>query len=166
MGVVKFKQLKPKALKDKDMRLELLNGLRSIARKVTKDYEATTATWTNKPKFETVVSLRGGEAAMLVDTNDKIYGYVDQGTRPHIIRPVKAKRLAFAAGGSPKTQPGVIGSGAGSKGGTPVFAMAVNHPGTKAREFSKIIAAKWKKQFSAEMIDSMRRARAKSGHAI
>lgn len=166
MGVVKAKALKPKALKDKDMRLELLNGLRSIARQVTKDFEATTSSWKNKPKFETVVSLKGGEAAFLVDTNSEIYGYVDQGTKPHIIRPVKAKVLAFNVGGSPKTRPGVIGSTGGSAGSGPVFSKGVRHPGTKARQFSKIINEKWQKRFGAEMIDSMRRARAKSGHAI
>lgn len=165
MGVVKAKVIKPKRLKEKEMRLELLNGLRAVARKVTKDYEATVATWNEKPQFETVVSLKGGEAAFLVDTNSKIYEYVDQGTKPHIIRPKRAKRLVFAAGGSPKTTPRVIGSTGGSRGGTTVYSLGVKHPGTKAREFSKIISDKWQKQFRNEMIDSMRRAAAKSGHA-
>lgn len=43
--------------------------------------------------------------------------YVHQGTRPHVIRPRRAKVLRFPVGGRT------------------VFARSVNHPGTRARPF-------------------------------
>jgi hypothetical protein len=58
--------------------------------------------------------------------------YLDRGTRPHVIRPNKAKVLAWAASGS-----GRRATGATRKGykGAMVFARAVHHPGTKPYPF-------------------------------
>lgn len=166
MAVVKVKVLKPKALKQKEMRLELLNGLRAAAKAVEKDYKLTTATWEHKPTFETVIALGSTKAEFLVGTDDPIYRYVDEGTKPHLILPKKATRLHFFAGGSAKTKPGVIGSSSGSKGNREVFSKGVFHPGTKARNFSKLINAKHEKLFKERMHEAMRKAREKSGHAI
>lgn len=44
-------------------------------------------------------------------------GYVEYGTRPHVIKPRRASALRFVAGGRT------------------VFAKKVNHPGTKPRKF-------------------------------
>jgi hypothetical protein len=40
------------------------------------------------------------------------------------------------------------------------------HPGTKARNFDKLIAAKWQRQFKREMEAVMREVRTASGHAM
>lgn len=48
--------------------------------------------------------------------------YVHEGTKPHIIRPVNARVLAFPAGGR-------------RSGGAMVFARVVHHPGTRAQPF-------------------------------
>lgn len=162
--VVKVKILKPQTLKQKEMRLELLNGLRAAAKAVEKDYKATTATWEHKVEFETVIALDKTKAEFLVGTDDPIYNYVDKGTKPHIIRPKKAKVLRFQSGYSSKTKPNVIGSTAGGASGDIVFASVVNHPGTEARNFSKVINAKHKKTFKNRMHEAMRRAREKSGN--
>jgi hypothetical protein len=55
--------------------------------------------------------------------------YVHEGTKPHDIRPRKAKVLAFPAAGS-----GTL-SGRVKKGGRVIFAKRVRHPGTKANPF-------------------------------
>lgn len=162
--VVKLKVLKPQTLKQKEMRLELLNGLRAAARAVEKDYKATVSTWNKKPKFETVIALGKTKAEFLVGTDDPIYRYVDEGTKPHIIRPRRAKVLRFSSGYTPKTQPNVIGSSAGGASGSEVFSAVVNHPGTEPRNFSKVINLKHKVSFKKIMHESMRRARAKSGN--
>lgn len=164
--VVKVKVLKPKTLQQKEMRLELLNGLRSAARAVQRDYEATVATWKHKPKFDLVIALGKTKAEFLVGTDDKIYGYVDEGTKPHIIVPKKAKVLRFSNVYRAKTSPGVIGSSDGGSSGEPVFVRVVRHPGVRARKFSKTINDKHKKSFKDKMHEAMRRARAKSGNAI
>lgn len=166
MAVVKSKVIKPAKLKDKDMRLELLNGLRTVARAVERDYKETVKTWERKPEFETIISLRGGKAEFLVGTSDLIYKYVDEGTKPHPIFPKKAKFLRFQSGYQAKTTPGIIGSKAGGRSGSEVFSRGVMHPGSKPRKFSELINKKYKSRFKDKMHDSMKRAAKKSGHAI
>ena len=56
--------------------------------------------------------------------------HVEQGTRPHVIRPRNRKALRWAAdAGSARL------SGAPRKGGRVRFAKRVQHPGTKAQPF-------------------------------
>jgi hypothetical protein len=98
--------------------------------------EGATATWKHKPTFSQT-AVRDG---IVIGTDDQIFEYVDDGTKPHIITPKRAKRLVFSPGGSPKTRPGVVGSGSGSRGDTRVFAKVVHHPGTAPRNFSKAVA--------------------------
>lgn len=52
-----------------------------------------------------------------VSANTHYALYVHEGTRPHVIRPRRAKALRFVVGGRV------------------VFAQRVNHPGTRARPF-------------------------------
>lgn len=89
-----------------------------------------------------------------------IYKFVDQGTRPHTITPKSAPRLAFQAGTYiPKTKPiGQIVSGGGQvQGGELVFAKQVNHPGTKARQFSETIAEDIGTDFQREAENAFQR---------
>jgi len=163
-----FKIIKPKRLKDKDMRLELLNAMRKVGRKIKLDFEKTVENWSDKPEFELLISLTGPGPVAAVVTDSEIYRYVDKGTDPHIIVPVNAKVLHFTTGYRAKTQPGFIGTvaGGGSYDGEEVFAKYVLHPGTEAREFEKTIAEKWRKAFRSEMEEAMKRAVQKSGHKI
>lgn len=159
-----IKAIKAKAPRVQAARLALLNELRSVGKEIQNDYKATTATWKHKPEFKTQISLAGGTPSVSVSTTDKIFGYVDAGTRPHIIAP-RAKRLRFMSGFSAKTSPGVLGSGAGGASGDMVFARVVHHPGTKARGFSKIILNKWRGQFGKRMLTAMKKAAQATGHA-
>lgn len=160
-----FKVIKPSRLKDDAMRLELLNAMRRMGTKIKADFESTTATWSHKPRFEVMVSLTQPGPTVVVDTNDEIYRYVAEGTKPHVIRPrTPGGRLAFPGTYRAKTTPGVIGSQAGGGSGETRFARVVNHPGTEARNFHKLIAKKWQPKFKREMEDAMRTVAAKSGH--
>lgn len=161
----RFKAIKANELKAKAMRLELLNELKKVGREVVKDFQATTATWKHKPKFEQTISLKGGPSIQ-VGTDDEIYRYVEEGTKPHDIYPRKAKVLRFKPGYSAKTSPGVIGSGPGGASGKEILRPYVRHPGTKPRNFAKAIEKKWRRSFPDRMQKAMKRAREKSGHAI
>lgn len=165
------KTIKPSRLKEDALRLELLNAIRDVGRKVKKDFEATVKTWEHKPEFEMLISLIGGPT-VLVATDDEIYRYVDEGTKPH---PIFAgvytgksdkKVLAFPSIFKPKTTPNVIGSGPGFKGGDTVLRPYVNHPGTKPRNFSKIIKKKWDKPYKRRMEQAMKDVARKSGHGL
>jgi len=167
-SAVVVKAIKPKRFNDKAMTERLRYHAKKVAAEMAKDFEATTKTWQHKPEFkQTVAGGKGLEGfAAEVSTNDEIYGYVDKGTKPHIIRPKRAKRLAFPSLFAPKTKPRVLNSGPGMRGPQDVFALEVHHPGTEAREFSKTIEIKWTPKFKREMEAAMRDAAEASGHKI
>lgn len=108
----------------------ILNALRRTEKKMLKDYEKTTATWTNKPTFDSKVTYAGGVAKVKVWTDDVIYGYIDRGT------PVRYAKMTddFV----PKTVPGWIGSQQGAGG---VWWISKKHPlpGIEARGFTVLI---------------------------
>lgn len=146
-AVIKLKAIVPKSLAfdPKGMARAIKNGLDGAARGAKVDFDVTAQTWKHKPAFRIEAP---NAMARTVSTDDEIYGYLDQGTRAHRIVARRAKRLRFMSGFRPKTRAGYIGSNQGSRSGAPVFAQAVNHPGTKPRKLAKAIATKWQKQAS------------------
>jgi hypothetical protein len=121
--------------------------MRSIAEDAKSDFEKTTETWKNKPRFDVVKQTRSYN----VTTQDAVYAYVDKGTKPHRIRPVNANVLAFQGGYQAKTTPRVIASRSGGPSGPVVFSVGVMHPGTEARQFTKTILDKWQKKVAPTM---------------
>jgi hypothetical protein len=166
--VIVFKSIKPARLKDKDMRLTVLNAMRKTGTKIKKDFEKTTKTWDKKPKFEVVVSLTGPGPVVLVDTDDQVYLWVSKGTKgPYPIPKAGPGLLAFRPGYHPKTVPNVLGSRAGGAYGDKIIRnMQVMHPGIKPRNFDKMVQKIWNKRFKREMEAVMRDVVKASGHAI
>lgn len=174
MGIFVAKAIRPSKLRQDAFRLEFLTEMRKVGRLMQKDLNSCTDTWTHKPEWELEVTLRDGPAVYLglkgTSENNRIFRYVDKGTRPHEIwagfwtGKSDHKTLAFPSVFTPKTTPGVIGSQAGSSGGATRFAVHVNHPGTEARRFTDTLQEKWEPLFRDHMEDAMRRAAEKSGH--
>lgn len=124
--------------------LAITNALEGTSRAILVDYKVVSQTWTHKPKFDIE---RSNEYERIIATTDEIFGYVEYGTRPHIIRPRNASRLRFQTGYKAKTSPNVIASRPGGKFGPTVFSREVKHPGTKPRHFSKAIKTKWQREW-------------------
>lgn len=113
---------------------------------VKADFKKTTSTWEHQPQWYT--TRRGTD--WYIGTKDEIYGYVDLGTKAHVIRAKTKKGLAFfRTGFKPKSRVNYIASYKGQKA-TKNFTrpMSVMHPGTKARNFSVKIREKWQKDFA------------------
>jgi hypothetical protein len=139
----------------------LRNGMQKVGQLLLKEHQDATSTWDPKVDFELKVGKIGLQTTELtaeVTTDDERYLFVDQGTRPHVIRPRKAKVLAFPTSYTPKTRPGEIGSGHGSKGGPTVYAQEVHHPGTKPRKFSEGIAERSKDTVEGILQEAMQKA--------
>ena len=160
------KAIKPSRLRQDALRLQLLNAIRSVGRDVKRDFEATTATWKHEVKFEMVISLMQPGPAVLVGTDDPIYRYVDEGTKPHLIFAKNAKALAFPSAYSAKTTPKTIGSQAGGGSGSTLFRPYVEHPGTEARQFDQTIRDKWEPKFKKAMEAAMKAGAKASGHGL
>lgn len=121
------------------------------------DFRVTTQTWQHKPDFKIV---HGSEPEWEISTDDKIYGYVSEGTPPHVILPKNAKRLVFyRTGFRPKSRVGWIGSNKGKKATKDLtFAKKVNHPGIAGRKFSKLIKEKWDAEWPRQLQRAIRAA--------
>ena len=175
-GVLIIKQIKPSRLKVDAMRLALLNPLHKMQREILKDFEATVATWNHEVKWLSAVSLALGGPSVTIVTEDPIYRYVNDGTKPHEIWPGAYTGLSdktvlmFPSAFTPKTEVGVIGSTAGSSGGPMVFTNYkkpyVNHPGNKPRHFDVAIREKWEPRFKDYMEAAMRDVACASGHGM
>jgi len=165
-----MKAIKPGKMRDDVLRLELLNEMRKVGTEIKADFAKTTATWEHKVEFQVIVSLTGPGPVVLVGTDDKVYRYVNEGTRPHLIwagyytGKSPARALVFRGTFRPKTRPRVLESGAGFKGGELMVRPYVQHPGNAAREFDVMIQERWESAFKRRMEGAMRRAAAKSGH--
>jgi hypothetical protein len=174
MGIFVAKAIKPAKLKQDAFRLAFLSELHRVARLMKADLDSCTETWEHKPTWETQITVRGGPALYMALTGEgegnRIFQYVDKGTRPHEIwagwwTGKSAKKwLAFPSNFTPKTQPGVIGSSAGASGGETLYRTHVSHPGTEARRFTDVLQERWEPLFRQHMEDAMREGASKSGH--
>lgn len=124
------------------------NGLNATAKGVQTDFNVTTQTWRHKPTF-TIDSPT--PYVRTISTDDEIYGYVNDGTRAHDIRPKGRGVLRFRTPFRPKTLPNTIASTSGSTGSARAVARVVHHPGSKARAFDRVIAKKWDAQMQTIM---------------
>lgn len=118
-------------------RRAIKQALDASAREAVKQFKRTTKTWEGQPDF---TIARDGEFGRIVGTENEIYDYVTHGTRPHIIRPVAAQNLAFQTVHVARTVPNALDSRGGGSSGPVAFAVEVKHPGTKPRNFEKLVA--------------------------
>lgn len=138
--------IKPKGSVFKPQQLEraIQNTLTGVAKDIKVDFGVVTQTWQHKPNF---VIDSPSQYERTIATDDEIFGMLDAGTRPHQIRPKSARGiLRFTTPFQSKTLPNQIMSRAGSKGSNQVVARVVQHPGTAARNWNKVVAEKWRKQ--------------------
>lgn len=134
---------------------EYVTAMKKAAQKsadlTKRDLESTTRTWEHKPKFATFLEENATAFAIFAGTNDDIYRYVDEGTKPHDIKPKRSKYLRFLPIYQAKGRTGVIGSRDGGSSGDPVFSQGVHHPGFAGRHFTVLIAKRRQKTLEQEI---------------
>lgn len=150
--------MKPKAFNSQAFRLEMVRMTAKITKDMEKDYRKTTAKWKKKPTWLREVNYSSSKITTFVGTENEIYGYIDYGTKPHLIVPRRKTVLRFLGSS--------YGGSGRPKGGDYVFAKYVNHPGFKGYKHSKRLLKKWKPLSKKRFDAAMRVAAQKSGHAI
>lgn len=151
----KFKRLKPDRplFDERRFRAVVENAGEMAAKAILIDYRVTHQTWKTNPAFRIE---RKGPFEWHIFTENAIYGYVSDGTRPHQIRPKNpAGVLRFQTGYTAKTTPRVIMSRQGGASGPTVTAKVVNHPGFPGREFPDVITEKWDREFPKQVAQAM-----------
>lgn len=111
---------------------------------------STTRTWNHKPDFDITVT-RGNDFTITAGTDDRIYGWVDAGTKAHTILPKRSKYLRYSSGYRAKTRVGIIGSNPGGAFGSTVFSAKVRHPGFPGRKFIAKIRSRRQVTFQQEV---------------
>lgn len=156
MPKLSLKAITPKNIpSSKEYLRALEKAVHKTANLVRRDYESTTRTWDHKPKFTVEVTQTGANYEVTAGTDDKIYGFVDAGTRPHRIPKVGSKYMRFRSGYRAKTRVGVIGSSPGGAFGASVSAMVVNHPGFPGRKFTLRIKQRRQKTIEQETAQAL-----------
>lgn len=123
-----------------------------------RQYEKTVVDWDKKPVFEQNRARRRGQVIYgSVDTDNEVFIYVDQGTRPHIITARRAPMLVFQTGYKAKTTPKRFRSRAGGKFGPYARKFSVRHPGTEARGWTEILADEIHEGLTKDMVKIMLR---------
>lgn len=170
MQTIKIKVIKPEKMNQRAFEAALLRSLEDVEKGILKDFTGTTETWTKKPDFEHGHTINPKQATAYVQTDNEVYRYVNDGTEPHRIPKAGNARLHFQWGGKgsykPKTRPQQFGSRPGGPSGPMVNRAWVRHPGTKAREFDKIIAKRWKSLLPRALRSALGKAAKASGHGI
>lgn len=167
-GAIVMKAVLPKLLKQDAIRLALLNPMRKTGTDIRQDFDKTTRTWEDKPRFTITRNLnsREGFLRVWVWTEHQHFIWVNEGTRAHYVPKFGKATMAFRKYKA-KTRVRVIESGAGGRfGPTIVRTGRWKVSGIKAREFDKVLKKKWQPQFEDRMIKAMAEARMSSGHAI
>ncbi len=142
---------------------EIREAMEDMGEVVKKSLEDVVADWDHKPDFSTRLTVRVGEILMDVyptGPDKQIFIYVDQGTRPHVIRPRGGRRglLIFQEGYVPRTTPGGGYGGPGKATGAWRGAPVVHHPGNAPRKFTAMVLNANKATFNAAIRDAIREA--------
>lgn len=148
---------------------ELKQELTRVGQDMAKDMERDVRGWKHRPRFGSRSFARAGKFLVTTfvfdDEAGKIYNWVDLGTKPHDIpKRADAKTLKFQVPSTPKTVP--MRGGRAARGGArrTIFwnwrrKGPIKHPGTVAREFSKIRADEWRKKMSRRVDAAVKRGR-------
>jgi len=132
-----------------------------------KSFVIITKNWKHKPVWRLTKKFKPDSVGVNVaptGKNKKIWIFVDKGTKSHPIEAKKGKSLAFNWGGKGSyksktlSNPARTVSGGGKVvDGSMVFPKKVNHPGSKARNFTKTIAKDIEPSFKREIENAFRR---------
>lgn len=163
---VLFRAITPKRAKlidpqrvDQELRNVLNNEVKP---EIRADFFRTVSTWKTRVNFTATTRISLSQISMTVSPTGagaKIWNYVNEGTRPHLIRPKRARGvLAFRRGYMAKSKRGAIVSGSGGAFGPTAFSKVVHHPGTEGRDFTTTIANKHRPRFKRLCENGLRRA--------
>jgi hypothetical protein len=126
-----------------EVRSEWKKALLAEGKDIKKEYEKTTATWSHHVTFNIRPHVSGRVNWYVeVFAKNRIYWFVHES--------IKVMRGVLSSDWSPKTQPGVLSSGAGS--GRLLYASKkVNKPPYEARKFTDEIVKVRQKPFEERM---------------
>lgn len=170
-GQITIKVKKPKPLDEKAMQKAYLDGVKKTGNRMADDFTKITRSWkgggvpfiakAKEQKTQITMEIRPLQPR---SKEAQIWRYLDEGTKAHEIRPRKAKALRFQTGYKAGSRPNSLNVGTSKKSGPEVFRKRVRHPGFAARNWSILMAKKWKPKIQQDAIQIMTLVTRASGH--
>jgi hypothetical protein len=120
----------------KDFERAVITKVKRIGNLIESGLNEGITTWRNKPKWRIVRASYSFE----MTTDSLIYIFVNEGTKPHVIKARKSPFLRFRARYKSKTTVGSKTARFGGSFGQYRSVKSVKHPGSAPREFTKLIA--------------------------
>lgn len=160
----------PAKFNEKALMDQLVRGAKDFGPELAKAHQPTVQGWQGeKPTFTPVVKETKKGISLFIRLTGSAQGrqkwiWLNEGTRPHKIRAKAGKRLHFNVPYKAGSRPGTVQTQKGSRGESHRTAEEVQHPGTKPRKWTKIIAADMQGAFEMAMANAMRKAAKASGH--
>ncbi len=113
-----------------------IKALDAVAAETRSAFGSVVSGWQHAVRFE--ISGSGPEERVIA-TDDDVFGYQNDGTKPHEIRPRRKSILRFQAGGAT------------------VWARRVRHPGTKAQLWTVTIGARMQRRLQQRIQQELSR---------
>lgn len=117
-------------------------------------FRETVSGWSEKPDFGWSQTKTADEIRLKVYPTgagaDK-WILLNQGARPHDIRPKNSKVLSFKPGYRAATRPGSLKSSRAYRSGRQMAASIIHHPGFEARRFTELIVLAYADNYTSDM---------------
>jgi hypothetical protein len=135
-----------------DTQRDLLKSLNSIV----KDWESDVKFQARKYVKANLIAIN----TFPVGADKQVWEFVDKGTKPHTIKAKTSRGLRYKTGYKPKTlpNPARLASGGGISTGSWRAAKTVNHPGSKPRNFEKVLGRDYQPKFTRDTNNAFKRA--------
>lgn len=153
MSGARFTSIKPKLFDSRIFHDAFVDAAEKVMQDSAQSFTDATKDWKHKPEFIGTVKVTNKNIAITIQTDDKIFKFVDEGTKAHIIRPVNRKFLRW-------------NNGPGGVGGDDVFAREVHHPGYKGSKISESVQAIWSDLMPDYFDEALRKTALETGHAL
>lgn len=171
--VAKFKAIKPHPLNDDAMSKLLRDASKEFSKLCIEDREEVVTGWTgDKPKWKVRYWANQYQIGFEVYPTDPDsegalkWLWLDLGTKAHEIRAKNAPTLAFPTIYKAGSTPNSLNTRRKSSGGPMAFAPVVHHPGTEARNWSKLLAKSEEPEFAETIAPWMEHVARASGHSM
>lgn len=139
--MIKIKIITANTIPTKALNKEILKLAKNLGEFIAKEFAKSYRTWTKQPEFKTVLKSNSRQISVKVFTTNKIYGYINSGTR---VRRVLLKR-PFKR----KTKAGRLKAKSGTNSGV-IVSRKFNFPGIPARKFDELVVKSSTKQLKKQ----------------
>lgn len=135
---------------DRSVKQQLLREQKKNAREL----QRVTSTWRNPLQLE----IEDTDEGATISTDDQRYQWVDEGTKPHEIRPKNGRVLRFLPGNRVRAEIARRQMNAARRDANAVFVKQVSHPGIRPRSITERVMAKRRIPIISAVEDAVEKA--------